>query len=93
MTADPHRPLVLSNFLTEVEAGLLIAFLEGQGVKAFNSGAGGSTGWPDAAAYSQVVVREVDLSKAQALLEEWLSSDSFEDPSDPIEEQDDESDE
>lgn len=92
MTADPHRPVVLSNFLTEVEAGLLIAFLEGQGVKAFNSGAGGSTGWPDAAAYSQVVVREVDLEKAKGLLEEWLSSESDEYPTDSFEEQGDESD-
>lgn len=92
MATDPHRPVVLSNFLTEVEAGLLIAFLEGQGIKAFNSGAGGSTGWPDAAAYSQVVVREVDLSKAKELLSEWLSADSCEDPSDSVEERDDASD-
>jgi hypothetical protein len=90
MATDPHRPVVLSNFLTEVEAGLLIAYLQGQGIKAFNSGAGGATGWPDAAAYSQVVVREVDLPQAKELLEEWLSAESFEESSESVEERDDE---
>ncbi len=72
MNSDPHRPVVLSDYLTEVEARLLIGFLEGQGIKAFNSGAGGATGWPDAAAYAQVVVREVDLEAAKAAMQQWL---------------------
>jgi hypothetical protein len=83
MNSDPHRPVVLSDFLTEMEARLLIGFLEAQGIKAFNSGTGGATGWPDAAAYVQVVVREVDLEVAKAAMQQWLEDSQDEPDEDP----------
>jgi hypothetical protein len=83
MNSDPHRPVVLSDFLTEMEARLLIGFLEAQGIKAFNSGTGGATGWPDAAAYVQVVVREVDLEVAKAAMQQWLEDAQDEPDEDP----------
>ena len=92
MNSDPHRPVVLSDFLTEVEARLLIGFLEAQGIKAFNSGAGGATGWPDAAAYAQVVVREVDIEVAKAAMQQWLedSQEESDEQSDGLEFEDQE---
>jgi hypothetical protein len=92
MNSDPHRPVVLSDFLTEVEARLLIGFLEAQGIKAFNSGAGGATGWPDAAAYAQVVVREVDFEVAKAAMQQWLedSQEESDEQSDGLEFEDQE---
>jgi len=70
MSDDPNKPVVLCDFLTDLEATLLIGHLEEAGIRAMRSGTGGSTGWPDAASYTQVVVRERDLELAQKILED-----------------------
>jgi hypothetical protein len=66
---DPDRPVVLSNLLTDTEAAILVAYLEGEGIAAMTAGSGGSTGWPEAARYVQVVVRHRDLDRARAAAE------------------------
>jgi hypothetical protein len=48
----------------------LVAHLESLGISARVSGAGGSTGWPEATGYSQVVVRRSDLERAIAAAHE-----------------------
>ena len=65
MAADPNSPQVLANLLTSTEAAMLVAHLESLGIAAQTSGAGGSTGWPEAPGYTQVVVKQDDLHKAQ----------------------------
>ena len=70
MSVDPDEPHVLANLPTDAEAAMLIGRLESLGIRARASGAGGSTGWPEAAGYVQVVVRQADLERAQAALDE-----------------------
>ncbi len=70
MNHDPNNPVVLCDFLTELEATLVIGHLDEAGIQAMRSGTGGSTGWPDAASYTQVVVRERDFERAKKLLDE-----------------------
>jgi hypothetical protein len=71
MAGDAQSPTPLANLLTTTEAALLVAHLEAKGIAARISGAGGSTGWPEAAGYTQVVVRQSDLERAQAAYDEW----------------------
>jgi hypothetical protein len=66
MDADLNNPVVLAELLTDAEAALLVAHLESLGIRARCSGAGGATGWPEAARYTQVVVRQADLERAKA---------------------------
>jgi len=73
MTHDPNRPVVLTDYLTDIEARLLIGYLEELGIPAFHSGVGGSTGWPDAAGYAQVVVRERDYDQAKRGMDEFVA--------------------
>jgi hypothetical protein len=70
MSADSNNPVVLAQWLTDVEAALLVAHLESHGILARVSGAGGATGWPEAAGYTQVVVRQADIERARAVAEE-----------------------
>ena len=63
----------LTEYLTDIEARLLIGYLDELGIHAFHSGVGGSTGWPDAAPYAQVVVRECDYEGAKRAMEEFLA--------------------
>jgi hypothetical protein len=62
--------VVLAELLTDSEAALLVAHLEAHGIVARTSGAGGATGWPEAARYTQVVIRQADLKRAQAAARE-----------------------
>ncbi|MFZ4083267.1 MAG: hypothetical protein ACOYKN_18710 [Pirellula sp.] len=73
MASDPNRPVVLTDYLTDIEAHLLIGSLEGLGIPAFHSGVGGSTGWPDAGGYAQVVVRHCDYERAKLAMDEFVS--------------------
>jgi hypothetical protein len=60
---------------------MLVARLESLGIPARASGAGGATGWPEAASYTQVVVRQADLERARAAAREMglpLGTDSAE---------------
>jgi len=70
MSNDPNNPVVLCDFLTELEATLVIEQLEAVGIQAMRSGSGGSAGWPGADSYVQVIVREKDLAGAKKLLED-----------------------
>jgi hypothetical protein len=81
MSDDSENPVVLSNLLTSAEAAMLVAQLESLGITARVSGAGGATGWPEAASYTQVLVRQGDLERARAAADEMglqLGSDSDE---------------
>lgn len=73
MADDPNRPVVLTDYLTDIEAHLLIGYLEELGIPAFHSGVGGSTGWPDAGGYAQVVVRQHNFEQAKRAMEEFVS--------------------
>ncbi|MCE2809949.1 MAG: hypothetical protein ACK480_06245 [Planctomycetota bacterium] len=73
MTSDPSRPVVLTDYLTDIEARLLIGYLEEIGILAYHSGVGGSTGWPDAAGYAQVVVRQSDYEQAKRAMDEFIA--------------------
>ena len=66
MNDDPNNPVVLAELRNDAEAALLVAHLETCGIEARISGAGGATGWPEAAGYTQVVVRQADLERARA---------------------------
>jgi len=68
---DPNRPVVLSDLLTEIEATMVIGYLDSIGIRAMTAGAGGATGWPDAASYTQVVVRHCDEARARLALAEY----------------------
>ncbi|MCY3005532.1 MAG: hypothetical protein NTV29_06100 [Planctomycetota bacterium] len=70
MANDPNRPMVLNDYLTDIEARLLIGYLEENEIPAFHSGIGGNTGWPDAGGYAQVVVRACDLDRAKIAMAE-----------------------
>jgi hypothetical protein len=81
MSEYSDNPVVLSNLLTNDEAAMLVAELESLGITARVSGAGGATGWPEAASYTQVLVRRGDLERARAAAVEMglqLESDSAE---------------
>jgi len=47
--------------------------LEEIGILAYHSGVGGSTGWPDAAGYAQVVVRQSDYEQAKRAMDEFIA--------------------
>ena len=70
MSQDPNNPVVLCDFLTDLEATLVIEQLEGVGIQAIRSGAAGDATWSGAANYTQVVVRERDLERAKKILED-----------------------
>jgi len=65
MVTDPNRPIVLTDYLTDIEARLLIGYLEDNEIPAFHGGIGGNSGWPEAGGYAQVIVRECDLERAR----------------------------
>jgi FAD/FMN-containing dehydrogenase len=69
MTADPDSPREVARVRTEVEAALVVGHLESLGIKAFISGAGTSTGWPEVPGDVQVVVRQADLERAHEALD------------------------
>jgi hypothetical protein len=66
---DANSPQVLANLPTEAEAALLVGHLGSLGIEAYVSGAGTSTGWPEAASDVQVVVRRADLVRAREALD------------------------
>lgn len=76
MNPDPNSPAVLANLLNDAEAAMLIAHLEALGIEARTAGAGGSTGWPESVRYTQVVVRQADLARAQEAAREFGIGDS-----------------
>jgi hypothetical protein len=55
---DPQRPVEVARLRSEVDAALLIARLEQEGIKAVSGGAGTSTGWPEAMGDVKVLVWE-----------------------------------
>lgn len=69
MKGDANSPQVLAKLPTEAEAALLVGHLRSMGIEAYVSGAGTSTGWPEAASDVQVVVRQGDLARAREALE------------------------
>ena len=69
MKDDANSPQVLTKVLTEAEATLLVGHLESLGIKAVVSGAGTSTGWPEAPSDVQVVVRRNDFARAREALD------------------------
>lgn len=73
MTTDSNRPVVLTDYLTDIEAQLLIGYLDEIGIPAFHSGVGGGTSWPDAAGYAQVVVRQNDYDRAKTAMAEFMA--------------------
>lgn len=76
MNEDSQSPVVLADFLTDTEAALLVAHLESLGIFARTNGSGGATGWPEMATYTQVVVRQADLDRAQAAAAEFARANS-----------------
>ncbi len=75
MHEDADEPVPLANLPSDADAAILVAHLESLGIKAMISGAGGATGWPEAAMHTQVVVRQADLQRAQAAMRERDSGD------------------
>lgn len=73
MADDQNRPVVLTDFMTDIEAHLLIGYLKELGIPALHSGVGGSTGWPDAGGYAQVVVRSGDFERAKTAMDEFVA--------------------
>jgi hypothetical protein len=71
MNENSQSPVVLADYLTDTEAALLVAHLESLGIKALTNGSGGATGWPEMATYTQVVVRQSDLERAQIATAEF----------------------
>jgi hypothetical protein len=74
MSNDPDSPRVLARLRTEADAYLLIEHLESLGIKAVYGGAGTSTGWPEAPGDVQVMVRQADLERAQAIRAELAAT-------------------
>lgn len=70
---DPNQPVVLTDYLTDVEAHLLIGYLDEIGIRAFHSGVGGGTSWPDACGYAQIVVRQSDYARAKIAMDEFVA--------------------
>lgn len=75
MQEDHNEPVTLANLPNDADAAILVAHLESLGIKAMISGAGGATGWPEAAMLTQVVVRHADLERAQAAMRELQPGD------------------
>jgi hypothetical protein len=69
MAADPNSPKVLATLPTEVEAALVVNHLAAQGIEAHFAGSGSAAGWLDDRMDIQVVVRQVDLARAQESLD------------------------
>jgi hypothetical protein len=69
MSGDPDSPKVLATVRTDMEAALVVNHLATQGIKAFVSGVGTSTGWPEAPGDVQVVVRQSDFERAKESLD------------------------
>lgn len=82
---DPNRPVVLSDLLTDIEATMVIGYLDSIGIRAMTAGAGGATGWPDAASYTQVVVRHCDEVRARLALADYHDIGLETNESDPLE--------
>jgi hypothetical protein len=77
MVTDPNRPIVLTDYLTDIEARLLI---EDSEIPAFHGGIGGNSGWPNTGGYAQVIVRACDLDRARIAMARMQSEpDSEED--------------
>jgi hypothetical protein len=70
VAADPDSPTEVARVRNEVEATLIVGHLESLGIKAFISGAGTSTGWPEVPGDVQVVVRQADLERARTALDQ-----------------------
>jgi Putative prokaryotic signal transducing protein len=69
MSSDPNSPQVVARLLTQAEAGMLVAHLESQGIKADIWGASGTNAAPEIPSDVQVVVRAADLDKAKEAVE------------------------
>lgn len=73
MATDPNRPIVLTDYLTDIEAQLLIGYLEDSEIPAFHGGIGGNSGWPNTGGYAQVIVRACDLDRARIAMAQMQS--------------------
>jgi hypothetical protein len=70
MTVDPDSPQVVASSLTEQEAAVFASHLESLGIRAHVWGAHSSAAWPEVPRDVQVVVRQADLTRAQAALDQ-----------------------
>lgn len=69
MSNDPNAAVILVTLNTEVEAQLLVGQLEAEDIEAQSSGALTAGFRAEAPGGVQVLVRQADLEKAQAVLE------------------------
>jgi hypothetical protein len=63
---DADRPQVVGSSLTEQEAAVLANHLKSLGIQAHIWGANSSLAWPEVPHGVQVVVRQVDITRAKA---------------------------
>ena len=79
---DPNQPKVLMELVTEIEARLLVGFLENEGISAFVVNSGDGTSWAGAGGNSHVLVRAKDFDAARWALLEYLDQEVEDDESD-----------
>jgi hypothetical protein len=70
MAQDPHEVVLLTKAATEMEAGMIIAALEDEGIKASMAGADVSHMRVAVPEEVEIFVAEGDLARAQKVLEE-----------------------
>lgn len=70
MTDHPEHVALLTSAPTEMEAGIIVAALEENGIKSTMAGQTVSGMRAEAPGWVQVLVAEEDLSRAQAVLKE-----------------------
>ena len=68
MSDDPNRVVVLVTIPTEVQAKMIVAALEYQGVQARTTGALTSAFRAEVPGGAQVIILQADLEQAQAIL-------------------------
>lgn len=68
MTIDPDAPRIVTTAANEAEAALMVSRLASHGIKALISGAHTATAWPEVPTRIQIVVRAVEVDRAQQAL-------------------------
>ena len=68
MADDPNQPVVLVTVPTEVEAAMIAAGLENEGVSAHTEGGVISTLYPGACDGVHILVRQADVERAREVL-------------------------
>jgi len=69
MTDDPNRPVVLTTVPTEVQAAVIVAALDAEGIEAQAVGQLTSGFRAEAPGGVRVLVRQADLARAQTVLQ------------------------